>query len=257
MWWEETGAGPGVVLVHAGIADARMWDPQWEALAGEFRLVRYDLRGCGRSPASDGKPFRHADDLAALLDAAGLERASIVGASMGCGVAAELALAHPARVERLVLASPTLGGFPWGDEAQAYQAEDAALALENAGEARVELALRMWLDGVGRKPGDVDAGARRAVAEMVHHALGREGDQEGVAWLADGVWSRVDELRRFPVLTILGAHDVPTVQATARALVDRAGAQGAQLGGAAHFPNLERAQAFNDLVRGFLRARRK
>ena len=74
IWAQAAGEGTGVVLVHAGIADARMWDPQWEALAARHRVVRYDTRGFGRSETAD-VPFSNRADLVAVMDAAGLDRA--------------------------------------------------------------------------------------------------------------------------------------------------------------------------------------
>ena len=85
---EHAGSGPPVVLIHAGVADSRMWDPQWAAWQTRFALTRLDLRGFGRSGAPVGS-FSHAGDVAALLDGAGIDRAHVVGASFGGLVALE------------------------------------------------------------------------------------------------------------------------------------------------------------------------
>ena len=82
FYYELAGRGPAVVLVHAGIADSRMWDGQFEALAAAHTVLRYDLRGFGRTPPAPG-PFDHAGDLRALLDALGLARVALVGCSQG------------------------------------------------------------------------------------------------------------------------------------------------------------------------------
>ncbi len=82
--YDDDGAGPVVLLLHAGIADRRMWTPVAAALAGRFRVVRYDLRGYGES-APPPKSFAHHEDVAGLLDHLGVERAALAGCSFGAG----------------------------------------------------------------------------------------------------------------------------------------------------------------------------
>src|SRR3546814_7968339 len=81
-----------------------------------FRSIRYDLRGSGQSVASDDKPFRHASDLHALLDAMGVECCDLLGVSLGGAIALNFALDHPRRVRRLVLVSPGITAWDWSDE---------------------------------------------------------------------------------------------------------------------------------------------
>lgn len=108
--YETAGAGRPLVFIHAGIADSRMWDGQFSALAGSFKVVRYDMRGFGRTPPAEGS-YAHHEDLAALLTHLGLGRVSLVGCSMGSKTALDFALQYPERVDRLVLSSPAVGGL--------------------------------------------------------------------------------------------------------------------------------------------------
>src|SRR5947209_8694969 len=94
LYYEELGEGHPVILLHAGIADSRMWDEQMPVLAERYRVVRYDLRGFGRSKMVAGA-FSHRADLAALLDALGIASAALVGCSFGGRVATEFALEFP------------------------------------------------------------------------------------------------------------------------------------------------------------------
>lgn len=104
LFYEVRGQGPPVILLHPGATfDHRMWEPQVEVLAGDHRVIRYDLRGFGRSSRPTG-PFSPVADLYRVLDTLGVERASLVGVGMGSGVALNFALQHPQQVERLVLA---------------------------------------------------------------------------------------------------------------------------------------------------------
>src|SRR5271154_4368503 len=109
--WAEDSGGPGTVLVllHEGVGDSRMWDPVWSVLTSANRVIRYDVRGFGRSPAASGE-VALLGDLTAVLEHFGVARAHVAGCSMGGGTALEFALAAPDRVKSLVLLCPGIGG---------------------------------------------------------------------------------------------------------------------------------------------------
>ena len=96
LYVEQAGAGSPVVLVHEGIGDSRMWEPQWEPYAERFRVVRFDLRGFGQSPPAVGT-FSLSGDLVELLDGLGLGPAALIGMSLGGAVAMETTIARPER----------------------------------------------------------------------------------------------------------------------------------------------------------------
>src|SRR5207237_4537614 len=106
---EVVGEGPPVVLVHAGICDSRMWDPQWESFRRAHRVVRYDLRGFGRSPLVPGR-YSPPGELIAPLDELALGPAALVGASMGGGISLQVAVARPDLVSALVLVGSGVRG---------------------------------------------------------------------------------------------------------------------------------------------------
>jgi pimeloyl-ACP methyl ester carboxylesterase len=106
LYYEVVGNGEPLVLIHAGIADRRMWDGQLGAFAEHPRVIRYDMRGCGRSDTSEGAPFSHHDDLRGLLDSLGIERASFVGCSIGAKTVIDFALDQPWRARALVWSAP-------------------------------------------------------------------------------------------------------------------------------------------------------
>ncbi|MGA9162557.1 MAG: alpha/beta hydrolase [Actinomycetota bacterium] len=110
--WETGGEGLDVVLLHPGLWDSRVWDEQFGVFSRTYRVLRYDLRGYGRSSRPEpGRSYSHVADLAAVMHAAGVDRAALIGNSMGGGVAVDFALTHPTRVSALVVASPALSGF--------------------------------------------------------------------------------------------------------------------------------------------------
>src|ERR1700761_1582957 len=103
VWADDSeGDGPLLVLLHPGVGDSRIWDPVLPALAAKYRVIRYDARGFGQSPAPTAK-FSLLPDLVAVLDHYDIGRAAIVGCSQGGGTALGLALAQPERVPALVL----------------------------------------------------------------------------------------------------------------------------------------------------------
>jgi pimeloyl-ACP methyl ester carboxylesterase len=145
-WWTDGPADAGgdpLVLVHAGVADARMWEPVVTALAKQQRVVRFDMRGFGRSRSAKGA-FSPLGDLAALLDALSIERAHVVGASFGGLVALEFAATHPVRVRSLVLLAGALPDIEPSPPLLAFaEAEDAAIAVGQLEDA-VDINVRMW-----------------------------------------------------------------------------------------------------------------
>src|SRR4051795_5044116 len=100
------GTGPTIVLLHAGVADSRMWERQVGALSRDHTVVRCDLRGFGESPLSPGMAYCDAEDMLGLLDELEVHQFALVGASYGGQVALQVASAVPDRVERLVLLGP-------------------------------------------------------------------------------------------------------------------------------------------------------
>ena len=102
---ETTGTGDPIVLVHAGIADARMWDPTVPAFTTDHRVIRYDMRGYGRSTIPP-LPFAHHDDLAAIFTALELGPSIVIGASYGGEVAASFAIEHPENVLAVAIRQP-------------------------------------------------------------------------------------------------------------------------------------------------------
>ncbi|MFC7646414.1 alpha/beta fold hydrolase [Streptosporangium lutulentum] len=110
--YDEAGDGPAVVLVHAGCADRRMWEHQFQALAADFRVIRYDWRGYGESADATGD-FAHHEDLTALMDALEIDRAALVGSSDGGKISLDAALTSPGRITSLTLVAPGVSGHDW------------------------------------------------------------------------------------------------------------------------------------------------
>jgi len=116
LYYELGGSGQPLVFIHGLGADNRTWDDQFDAFAVKYKVVRYDMRGYGRSSVPTEAPYAHTDDLKALLESVGIERACVVGQSMGGAVAIDFALAYPEAVRALVLVDPVLNGYEFSEE---------------------------------------------------------------------------------------------------------------------------------------------
>jgi pimeloyl-ACP methyl ester carboxylesterase len=207
-----TGDGSPVVLVHAGVADHRMWDAVVPALAEQHTVVRYDLRGFGESAPPAG-PFRETDDLGRLLDHLGLDRVRLVGASWGGRVAVNFALAHPGRVESLTLLAPPWPGYDWSSDMIAYdEAETAALAAGDLDTA-VRVNLDMWLRGPARSWEDVTPGLADGLRAPVRTSLV---NQDAVGEHSQGGPEGDLATIGVPTLVGVGRLDVADFQAIAR-----------------------------------------
>jgi 3-oxoadipate enol-lactonase len=254
LYAEVAGEGPELVLLHEGVCDSRMWDPQWPSFTRSHRVLRFDFRGYGRTPLEKGR-YSAAKDVIELLDEHGFERAALVGVSLGGRVALEIALAQPERVSALVLVGSGLPGHDWSDEMKAtWEEEEAAF---NAGDldGAVEVTLRTWVDGPRRKPEDVDPAVRAKVAEMQKRALelyAEVGDEAEEELLVPDLAERLGEIQA-RTLVAVGAEDVPDILAIADKLANGIpGASRATIENTAHVPNLERPDEFERLVLGFV-----
>jgi 3-oxoadipate enol-lactonase len=254
LYYEVKGDGAPVVLLHAGIADSRMWEPQWVSFATRYRLLRCDLPGFGRTPI-ERLPVAYARDVVRLLDELEISSAGIVGASLGGRVALELAVARPDLVRALVLEDAGLPEFDWSEAVRAYGAAEDDAVTRGDLEAATEVNLGMWVDGPRRAAADVDPGARAAVAEMQRRAF----ELQAPHWerldedlLVPGIAGRLSEVEA-PTLALVGEEDVGDMHALAeRFATEIPRARLATIRGAAHLPNLEQSAAFDKLVLEFL-----
>lgn len=257
LYVETAGSGePAVVLVHSGISDCRMWDRAFAALAAGQRVVRYDVRGFGRSPDGDADYFDHAD-LLDLLDHLGIEPAVLVGTSNGGRIVLDTAVAAPDRVVGMVLVASALPGVPLSDNLEAlFDEEDQAL-LDGDYERAKQINLQLWIDGVGRRSDQVPASVREQVAGWLDELLPRQAAQarEGRAesqLMEPLVRDRLGEISA-PALVMVGAHDQPRQRAIAQHLAFHLpDAQLVVVDDAAHLISLEQPELFERLLYDFL-----
>jgi pimeloyl-ACP methyl ester carboxylesterase len=211
-WADDSGDGPPLILVHPGVGDSRIWDPVMPALTATHRVIRYDARGFGRSPAPTVQ-FSLYDDLLTVLDHFQITRTPIVGCSQGGDCALGLAVLQPQRVSALVLLCPGISGYRWPDEPEIDAAWEQAEA--DGVEALAQLGLRLW--GA--------AGSTPAAVEQLRSAA--------KAWLANEAYSRPNP----EVFDRLGEISVPTSLMIGD--LDRASLIDSNLQAAARIPGCE------------------
>lgn len=249
LFYEERGAGPAVILIHGGMLDHRLWDPQVEVLEKRFRVIRYDAASHGRSPVPEG-PWKSFEHLGLLMDALKVEQASLVGLSMGGRIAIDFAIAHPGRVRSLVLVNPGMSGFPFTGRDFAARLGESFQA-RRAGNARraAELFLTSWLAGPHRTPSQVDPavwakGLEMATPNALNQLEGFELEPPAVG--------RLSEIRA-PILLIEGELDCEDIHRINRLIEHRVGGvRRVVIPGVAHLPNLERPAEVNRLLLDFL-----
>jgi len=195
VWYEEEGSGPAVVFVHGGLGDSRLWEPQARALASRFRTIRYDLRFWGRTE-SPGVEASLLDDLVGLLDALDVDRAAVVGLSLGGGLALDAAVLRPERVWALAHVAGGISGSPF---APYTDDEDAAFT---AAIERRDLDAAMAIDWVHWAP----LGATDEIRELWLATPEAKGIPDGAGFREESVVDRLEDVRA-PTLVVVASHD--------------------------------------------------
>jgi len=249
LFYEASGAGEPVVLIHAFSVDRRMWAPQIALLEGRFRVIRYDLRGHGKSEGPTA-PYAPYEDLRSVLDAVGVNRATLIGLSAGAEIATDFALAYPDRVTRVILAAPGLSGYVPPTPLTWVQPVFQAAA---AGDS--ERAATLWADTpIMALRNDLTAAATVAALVLDNVRLWSYRTNP-VQRLAPPAIKRLSEIR-CPALVIVGEEDLPHIKEIAGLLVDGiAGASLLTIPRAGHIVNLDAREAFNQAIEAFLESR--
>ncbi|WP_351229390.1 alpha/beta fold hydrolase [Streptomyces sp. NPDC002133] len=251
--YDVAGDGPAVVLLHSSVCDRRMWDAQWQALADAgHRVVRCDFRGFGATPAEAVRPYRDADDVLALLDALGIDRAALVGASFGGRVAVEIAARRPERVTSLALLCAGLPGHEPGPALRDFGAREDELIEAGDLAGAVELNVTTWLGP------EADEAVRERVRAMQRHAfevqLAADAEAAGTQPQAPAAPPVDPTAVEAPALVVTGAHDLPDFRTMGTRLATLIpGARSTELPWAGHLPSLERPAEVTALLQDFLR----
>ncbi len=251
---DELGAGPVVLLLHAGIADRRMWSAQLKPLsAGGYRVIAVDLPGFGEAPMAVEQDAPWVDVLE-TLDLLGVERMALVGNSFGGAIAQRVAVTAPGRLWALALiSSPDEALEPSPRLKAVWEAEEAALEIEDF-DAAIEIIVDAWT-----LPG-APARLRMKVAQMQRRAFELQVQDGHVPEGIDPLERDPSALERLemPTLVACGTDEMSDFQdAAGRLAAVIPGSQSAVIEGAGHLAPMERPKAFSELLLGFLDAARR
>ncbi|MBD0371064.1 MAG: alpha/beta hydrolase [Pyrinomonadaceae bacterium] len=250
LFYEMAGRGRTVVLIHGGLVDSRLWDDQFREFAKHYRVIRYDLRGFGRSgyPAS---AFSHVEDLYALLKFLKVERCSLVGLSLGSMIAADFTLEHPEMVERLVLTAPGLRG------STAPRNERARAVYKLAETQGRDKAIDAWMENdffaTGKSNNPAYEERMRAMLRDNYKTWGPTPTQLVWNWPKWQTTERLEEIKA-PTLIIAGDKDAPSIMVNVQIYESKIpGARKIIITNVSHHLVMEKPAEYNRLVLDFLK----
>jgi pimeloyl-ACP methyl ester carboxylesterase len=253
LFYEEAGTGRPVVFVHPGLWDRRTWDEQFDVFAERFRAIRYDVRGYGKSSKPEAE-YSNVEDLHALLDHLGVDRAALIGCSMGGGIAVDFTLEHPDLADALVPVASALSGVEQTEEDQQKWGPVFERIMEAAKAGDMERATDLVLE-IWAPMGTEDAAGRRIRQISLENpwAITDEGQLE--RGIDPPAAKRLAEIR-VPTLIVLGAQDVPDINEQWKEYAPQIpGSRTVVIDQADHVVNMRQPQEFNALVISFLEER--
>jgi pimeloyl-ACP methyl ester carboxylesterase len=254
IYYEVAGAGTPFVMIHAGVADSRQWNNEFSYFAQRYQVIRYDMRGYGKSEPVDGE-FSHLSDFVSLKESLEIhEPIILMGCSMGGGLAMDFAITHSSKVKALIMVDSGPSGLDL-DVPALSKFDDAEKAFESGDLDLVcEIETQIWFDGMGRTPDQVDPIMRKLLFKMNRLALSHEVKELGkrLPNTATSAFDRLDSLN-IPVLIIVGSHDTPFSLAAADYMKEKIQfANKVIIEDAAHLPNMDKPLEFHSVVEDFL-----
>lgn len=247
IFYEMSGTGLPVVLIHGGFMDNRMWDDQVPVLSESFKVIRFDIRGYGKS-SKPGKDFYPARDLQQLLSFLNIEETAVAGLSMGGYVAIDFALSYPERIRALILAEPGVAGYKWSKEVMDEM--DAVFSAEKS--LGVDAAIETLMNG------RVFATAKKkpAVYEKLKVQV-KDNFQAPMSLMRVNVQDAIHQLAniKVPTLYIRSEHAGPDALAIETEIEKQIkNVKTATVPDSGHMINMEQPQYFNDLILEFLKS---
>jgi pimeloyl-ACP methyl ester carboxylesterase len=262
LHYDVRGTGDPLVLIHSGISDLRLWDEQMDAFVASHHVIRYDVRGYGKTPHPPGSgTFSHRDDLNALLDYLDVNQTAVLGCSIGGAIAIDFTLAYPERVTALIPVASAVSGYDPEETDVAAKEERERLFTEvdaayKKGDFQraAHLLARVWMNGPKRSPDQIDPEVRARAVSMLLDLFELPEDEGAERPLEPPAASRLAEIK-VPTLVVVGDYDDERILLAADYLAEGiAGARKVVIPRVAHYPNMERPTEFHRLVLDFLEA---
>jgi len=248
LYYEMTGVGEVIVLIHSGFTDLRLWDEQFNFFAKQFKVLRYDIRGFGKS-ARPSESFSHLEDLKGLLIYLGIEKANLVGVSMGGSIAIDFTLEYPEFVKCLVLSGPSLIGYNFTADEASKQMSLAAISIANKDD-NFEKSVEFLLDNPIWK--QKDPIAHKHLKNMFMNTSLKWALKDLEIVINPPAAERLPEILKNTLL-IIGSEDSRAIKEIAKVLeLAITKIQKIEIEGTGHLPNLDKSVEFNKIVLEFL-----
>jgi 3-oxoadipate enol-lactonase len=260
LYYEVSGEGQPLVLLHAGVANLRMWDEQVKEFSKHYKVICYDARTFGNS-TSEAVEFSNRQDLLDLLEHLNIDKTHILGISRGGSIALDFTLEHPHKVSSLVMVASNPSGFDYTDDSEiekTYFVRDEELSETKNAEAMADLDIEMWVDGPGQKSGRADENVRQSVRAMTlehyqnYFATFPEQEPTPVPLKPPAI-ERLASITA-PTLVITGSLDFGYTHAAAKVMIgDIPNSKHVSISDVAHMVSMEKTEEFNKAVLEFLK----
>lgn len=256
VYYESTGHGKPLVLLHAGLLNTRMWDALLPAFTPLYRVITIDMPGHGRTTGID-TGLLVADAIRIVLDSLHIQKTAIAGVSMGGASTLDFIIRYPARVAKAILVSPGFNGWqkyvtPDGLSRRFIDEADKAFDTKNDTIIAAMMA-KNWFDGPCRTPVQVDLVKRKYIYEATMQNVQLH-NLTGLPKFAMPLAADMLQTLHIPVLILNGDKDLPFILSEGKVLHDNIkGSKLIVFAGAGHMINLEMPAAFNKTVLQFLK----
>ena len=255
LYYETSGKGPALVLIHAGFLDSRMWDTQFQLFSENYRVIRYDVRGFGKSDVARDK-FSDYKDLRGILDHLRVRTASLVGVSNGGRIASDFAVENPSMVDHLVLVSPGMSGYKLSgpEEEKLWEEFDKQMKPQEEADRDGRAADAVEMDVNAWASAQTQANRERITQiAMDNFHVHVENPWKFQVSPEPRTWQRLSQIR-VPTLLIIGDRDVPAqILMVDNIHSHTPGSKKVMIRGADHIVNMSKPEEFNNTVLEFLR----
>lgn len=249
LYYESAGSGETILFIHDGVLPSAVWDEQFSYFSGNYRVVRYDRRGYGRSSDARGD-YSNLEDLVEVFSELGIDRACLVGASSGGALAIDMTLKYPEKVSSLVLVGAVVGGFSYTDHLKTRGGH-----MPSSFDDDLEQCLYLINDDpylIYRENITAREKALRILDDFPPHII----NGQRIIRAAITPDRRLNEIK-VPALILVGEYDLPDVHTCSGFL--NAGIADSQrdiLSGCGHLIPLEQPEQFNEKVVSFLESKK-
>jgi 3-oxoadipate enol-lactonase len=259
LYYEVAGDGQPILLIHAGVADCKMWDDQMDFFSQHYRVIRYDTRGYGQSRTETTR-FSNRQDMLDLLNYLGVDKVNLIGISRGGQIAIDFTLEHPERVSALIAVAAGVSGYESSsDNNESFSAELEIFKYmdelweKKAWDELTDLQVHVWADGPSQPEGRAPSDLRDYMKQVIRAGFERQDGEATPVPLEPPAIKRLKDISQ-PTLIMVGEYDSWHSQAVADELECQI-PHNHKVGipGVAHMIPMERPDVFNQLVQNFLK----